>query len=208
MWSRSTLVIAATPPSQVLVASRRPPRPTSITPTSIAAAREPGECGGGHDLELGGRAKPARNALRDREDLLDECGRSRPHRSASRPRRCARGNSPGAALASARRTTPAALNADDTSAWTLPFPFVPPMSAPRNRCCGLPSSSSSAFVRPRPSLIPNRPRAVRAATASASFECEESQARVRSLPATAGRGAIARAAAAEGRLRRKLITGR
>ena len=35
MWSRSTLVIAATPPSQALVASRRPPRPTSTTPTSI-----------------------------------------------------------------------------------------------------------------------------------------------------------------------------
>ena len=36
MWSSSTLVMTATPPSHVLVASRRPPRPTSTTATSTA----------------------------------------------------------------------------------------------------------------------------------------------------------------------------
>src|SRR6478736_114693 len=64
---------------------------------------------------------------------------------------------------------PAARNAAATSAWTLPLPFVPPISAPRNRSCGLPSSASSAFVRPSPSLTPNRPRSCSAAMASASF---------------------------------------
>ena len=38
MWSRSTLVIAATPPSQAWVASSRPPRPTSTTARSTASS--------------------------------------------------------------------------------------------------------------------------------------------------------------------------
>ena len=57
MWSRPTLVIAATPPCQTFVASSRPPRPTSMTPTSTRGTREPEE--GGRQvssLELGRRA--------------------------------------------------------------------------------------------------------------------------------------------------------
>ena len=38
MWSRATLVIAATPPSQAWVASSRPPSPTSTSATSRSAS--------------------------------------------------------------------------------------------------------------------------------------------------------------------------
>ena len=38
MWSRSTLVMTLTIPSAVLVASHRPPAPTSMTPASTASS--------------------------------------------------------------------------------------------------------------------------------------------------------------------------
>ena len=57
MWSRSTLVIAATPPSQALVASSRPPSPTSTTREVDPLLGEPGEDHRGQQLELGRRTE-------------------------------------------------------------------------------------------------------------------------------------------------------
>ena len=119
---------------------------------------EPEEDDRGQDLELGRVAEPAADAIRDRQHLPDEPGEGpRIHRPAVdleplavrdevRLGRLA-GAEPGG-----RRALPA-------SASTLPLPFVPATSAPRNDRCGSPRSRRIARVRPSPRRIPNRPRA-------------------------------------------------
>ena len=72
VWSRSTLVIAATPPSQAWVASSRPPSPTSTRARSIARLGEPAEGDGGQQLELRRRSRAARDPRCGVQDLADE----------------------------------------------------------------------------------------------------------------------------------------
>ena len=157
MWSRSTLVITATPPSQAWVASSRPPSPTSTTARSTPARRTRGS-DGGQDLELGRRTEPAGHAVGGRQDLADEPRERRPGRPAGRRPGAARGRSRGAASASRRRGSRPRAAREPASASTLPLPFVPATSAPRSASCGSPSSRRSARVRPSPSRMPNRPR--------------------------------------------------
>ena len=74
MWSRSTFVIAATPPSQAWVASSRPPSPTSTSARSTPLVGEPAEDDGGQELELGRVAEAARQAVGGRDRVRDEPG--------------------------------------------------------------------------------------------------------------------------------------
>ena len=156
----------ATPPSQACVASSRPPSPTSTMARSTASrANQVKASAVISSNSVGG---PWRRATRSAagQDLARRAPRTTsgsigrpPMRSRSRyVTRCGFGVSPA--------RTPAAARQDETSATTLPFPFVPPTSAPRIPASGLPSSASSARVRPSPRRMPNRPRAWRAATAS------------------------------------------
>ena len=61
MWSRPTLVTTATTPSATLVASQRPPRPTSMTGDVDRAVGEPAEGGrrSGSRTRSGGRRRRA-----------------------------------------------------------------------------------------------------------------------------------------------------
>ena len=72
VWSRATLVIAATPPSQAWVASSRPPSPTSTSATSRSRLGEVAEDHRGQQLELGRLAVAARDPVGDGEHRLDE----------------------------------------------------------------------------------------------------------------------------------------
>ena len=67
MWSRSTFVMAATPPSHACVASSRPPRPTSTTARSTSCVREVAEGERGQQLELGRWAVATSDAIGDRQ---------------------------------------------------------------------------------------------------------------------------------------------
>ena len=72
MWSSDTLVIAATPPSHALLASSRPPSPTSTTQTSTPARANHSKRGAGQRLELGGRPVAALDPVRGLKDLRDD----------------------------------------------------------------------------------------------------------------------------------------
>ena len=72
VWSRSTFVIAATPPSQACVASSRPPSPTSTTARSTASRANQRERQRGHQLELGRGAVASGDTIGDGQDLGDE----------------------------------------------------------------------------------------------------------------------------------------
>ena len=61
-----------TPPCHTLVASSRPPRPTSTTATSTPARAEPSERRGREDLELGRRRRAAPRPVRLAEHLVDD----------------------------------------------------------------------------------------------------------------------------------------
>ena len=74
MWSRSTLVTTATPPSQAWVASRRPPSPTSTSARSRFGLREVAEDHGRQELELRRVAVAPRDPVRDGQDGLDVAG--------------------------------------------------------------------------------------------------------------------------------------
>ena len=89
MWSRATLVIAATPPSQAWVASSRPPSPTSTSATSRSLLREPAEDDRGQQLELGRRRRGAARPGRRRRGPRRRGARTSPG-SIGRPSICSR----------------------------------------------------------------------------------------------------------------------
>ena len=71
MWSRSTLVIAATPPSQACVASRRPPSPTSTTARSTASSANQVKTIAVSSSNSVGGAEAARDPIRCGERRVD-----------------------------------------------------------------------------------------------------------------------------------------
>ena len=77
MWSRSTLVIAATPPSQAWVASSRPPSPTSTTARSTRSSANQRKATAVSSSNSVGGAGPAGDPSRGVEDLADEPGERR-----------------------------------------------------------------------------------------------------------------------------------
>ena len=72
MWSRSTLVTTATPPSQACVASSRPPSPTSTSATSGRTSANRREDDRGQQLELGRLAVAARDPVGRAEHTTDQ----------------------------------------------------------------------------------------------------------------------------------------
>ena len=167
MWSRSTLVIAATPPSQAWVASSRPPRPTSTRATSSPASREVTEHDRRQQLELGrdprGAGRPGRRAgstsATRRVNVSASIGPAIDLDALAigdevRLRRLADAE-PGRPQRAAGQRQHAAL-------------AVGPRRRARRepRAAGRRAARSRARVRPRPSRMPNRPRSARARSAS------------------------------------------
>ena len=91
MWSRATLVIAVTPPCHALVASSRPPMPTSMTADLDARPGEPQEGGAGQRLEFGWRTNTLLDARCLLQDLANHLGEVVRRRLAGRRPRSVRG---------------------------------------------------------------------------------------------------------------------
>ena len=134
VWSRSTFVIAATPPSQAWVASSRPPRPdldereVDAAPRRTSgrrrAVRSSNSVGG---RRAGAATRSAAAGPRRR------AGRTSPRRSAGRRSGAARGSETRCGFGVSPTRRPAARSAGPARARTLPLPFVPATSAPRKR---------------------------------------------------------------------------
>ena len=154
VWSSPTDGERGRRERMTFVASSRPPRPASITPTSTRALGERDERRGGRRLELGDRSPSASVRPRPRRSPGRRARPPRPKRirrdlGAARSG-CARSSAPDvrreAGADRAGRSPPAAPR---SCVVTEDFPFVPTTCSDANRFCGSPSAEQRACASAR-----------------------------------------------------------
>src|SRR5579859_3193617 len=154
-WSRSTLVITATPRSSALVASRRPPRPTSQTSSSTRGAR----CAIAIAVSISNSvACPSSAATESSVGLMASNAATKSDSLMGSPfswtrsvyeMRCGLGMKPTAC--------PSSLRIEAMQAPVDPLPLVPAISTPFIPRSIAPRRSRIARVRSVPSFMPKRP---------------------------------------------------